>query len=112
MFKSTAIFFDHKFDEKNRHELNLSQYINSIANPIFFDGFNKIDFNFTKNLSNYLVKYKCYDIFKEVYESRKKYILSRYHDYWINTDVFITPREDIREYISSLERDIKINLLF
>lgn len=112
LFKSTRIFFDHKFSEEEFHKINISQYIKNIADPIFFDGFNKIKFDYTNNLSKYLVKYECYDEFKEIYNNQKKNILKKGRDYWTNKETFYTKREDIRDYIGSLEREIKINLLF
>ena len=112
LFKSTSIFFDHKFSEDDIHTLNLTQYIHNIVNEKFFDGFYKIEFDFTNNLSNYLLKYECYDIFKSVYEKQKKVIIGKDWDYWTNKQYYNVKREDIRNYISSLEREIKINFLF
>jgi len=112
LFKSTSIFFDHKFREDEIHNLNLNYYISNISNPMVFDGMQKIGFDYTKNLTSYLIKYECYDIFKSVYKKQSKRLLSKDFDYWSNKEFFITKREDIRSYISSLEREVKINLLF
>lgn len=112
LFKSTSIFFDHKFDEDDIHARNLAHYLLNIANPIVYDGVEKIGFDYTNNLTNYLVSYECYDTFKEVYKSISKRLLSKSYDYWTNKEVYETKREDIRNYIASLEREIKINLLF
>ena len=112
LFKSTLIFFDHKFSEEEFHRLNLKQYIKNICDAKFFDGFQKIGFDYTKNLANYLAKYECYDIFKMVYEKEKKTILHISYDYWINKNIYDFKREEVRNYISALEREVKINLLF
>lgn len=112
LFKSTQIFFDQKFTDEEFHKINISQYLRNITDPVFFDGFYKIGFDYTNNLSKYLTKYGCYDEFKEIYNIQKNRLLSKSHDYWINKEVFYTKREDIRDYIGALEREIKINLLF
>ncbi len=112
LFKSTSIFFDHKFDADDIHTRNLSHYLINISNPIIFDGIEKIGFDYTKNIANYLIAYECYDIFQDVYKKVSKRLLSKSYDYWVNKDIYQTKREDIRNYISSLEREIKISLLF
>jgi len=112
LFKSTSIFFDHKFDESDIHTRNLSHYLMNISNPNIFDGIEKIGFDYTRNIASYLLAYECYDIFQDVYKKVSKKLLSKTYDYYTNKDIFQTNREDIRNYISSLEREIKISILF
>lgn len=112
LFRSTLVFFDHKFTIDEFNDRNLQHYIDSIANDKFFDGFNKIGFDFTQSVANYLLRYKCYDTFSEVYKVRKKILLSKEYDYYQNIQYYKIKREEIRNYISSLEREIKIGLLF
>jgi len=112
LFRSNRIIFEHKFSQDEIHELNLKQYIRNIADESFFDGFNKIEFDYTRNISEYLLKYKCHDIFKKQYAIQKKRLLSKYWDYYQNKEFYEVSREDIRDYISALEREVKINLLF
>jgi hypothetical protein len=111
LFKNSKIFFDHKLSEEDFHYQNLFQYLNNITKPEFFYGFSKIGFDFTQNLASYLKKYKCYDAFQTVYENRSKKILSKYWDWNSSNEIYRTPREDIRDYISKLKREIKINLI-
>ena len=113
MFKSTVVFFDQNFSDDEIHTLNLRQYIRNICNEKFFDGFQKIGFDYTGNLTKYLVKFSCYEVFKTVYENEKKSITSTIYSWWTwsNTKEYRN-REDIRNYITSLEREIKISLLF
>jgi hypothetical protein len=112
LFKSTLIFFDEKFTEEEFHKHNLKQYLKNITDKKFFDGFEKIGFDFTQNLAQYLVKYQCFEIFQQVYQKQKSISLSKTYDYWVNKEYYTIDREDIRNYISSLEREIKISLLF
>jgi len=110
LFRSSQMWFDKEEDEM--HRLNIDIYLRSITNPRFFDGFIKTGFDFSDNLSDYLVKYNCFDIFSEVYKKANDKAMKKYHDYWTNSHIYYVEREDIRNYISSLERDIKIGLLF
>jgi hypothetical protein len=112
LFKSTLIFFDKKHSIEEFNEYNLIHFIKSITNEKFFDGFHKVGFDYTKSISDYLLEYKCYDTFSEVYNKQKKELLSKEYDYWQNLYFYRVKREDIRNYISSLEREIKISLLF
>lgn len=110
-FRSTMIWFDHKFSDEDIHHLNIKQFLVNICDAKFFDGFTKIGFDFTKSLTNYIAKYQCHDEFKRIYEYQKGIVTKKTYDYWTNRSEY-EYREDIRDYISTLEREIKINMLF
>jgi hypothetical protein len=109
---SYRTFFENKFSYQELHEVNLTCFIDSIADSKFFDSLNKIDFDYTYYITKYLKKYECYDEFKEIYKDRCKTHLSKFYDWYSNKEVYHIKREDIRNYLSSLEREIKLNLLF
>lgn len=112
LFMSTLIFFEHKFSEGDFHSINIRQYIKNICNEKFFDGFKKIDFDFTNNLTNYLKKYNCHNEFSNVYKKQSLYLSGKEYDYWSQIEIYRVKRTDIRDYVLSLEREVKINLIF
>lgn len=112
LFSSYKTFFEHKFTEKELHEINLTCHIDTITDEKFYDSLNKIDFDYTELITKYLKKYECYDEFKNIYKERCKVHLSKFYDYYTNREVYEVKREDIRNYLSSLEREVKLNLLF
>lgn len=95
--------------EESKSEI-IRNYLFALRSPNFFDGIVKIDFDFLQNLTSYIIKYDCWDLFKEEFEVAKKKANEKYWDYYSNTQTYDLKRNDIREYISGLERDIKINL--
>lgn len=111
LFRSNMVWFEHKFNDEDIHHLNIKQQLVNICNPKFFDGFNKIGFDFTKSLTNYITKYQCHDEFKRVYEYQRDIVTKKTYDYLTGRAQY-SFREDIRDFISTLEREIKINMLF
>lgn len=112
LFSSYRTFFDHKFDEKELHKINLASHIDTIVDENFYDSLNRINFDYTDMITKYLKKYECYDEFKKIYDERSEILLSKFYDYYTGKEVYETKREDIRNYVSSLEREVKLNLIF
>lgn len=112
LFKSTTIYRDSQYSEEEVHQRNIRQYIRNITRSKFFDGLEKIGFDYINNLAEYLLKFECYDIFKEIFEEEKKQLLKKDRDFYTNTETYRIPREDIRDYLLSLTREVKINMLF
>lgn len=110
--RSNILFFDHKVSDCDFHKINLKQFLKNIKQEYFYDEFERINFDFTQSVSNYLVDFSCYDEFKEIYDVERESVLKKHYDYWTNQYLYSIKREDIRDYIASLGREIKISLLF
>jgi hypothetical protein len=89
----------------------VENYIRAITDETFFDGVFDMGFDHIKNLTDFMTEYDCHGLFKEAYEPVKKHYLSKWTDYYTNTDYFILKREDIRDFIRTLERELKLSLL-
>lgn len=88
----------------------IRNYLYSLRVVSFFDGIHKIDFDYISNLTQYIIENNCWEIFKDEFEIAKKNAWRKSWDYYANTQLFDVKREDIREFISGLERQIKLNL--
>lgn len=88
----------------------IRDYIFSIEDVALFDGFRKIGFDISRSLSNLMTDYECHYLFKPEYENAKIKLLTERMDWRYNRKYFDVKREDIRNYIRSLEREIRINL--
>lgn len=110
--RSNILYFDHKFSECEFHKANLKQFLRNIKEEYFYDEFERINFDFTQSLSKYLVDFSCYVEFKEIYDVERESALKKYYDYWTSQYLYSIKREDIRDYIVSLGREIKVSLLF
>ena len=91
-FLSTRIDF-HK-DPTARKSLIIQNYLNALCDDIFF-----------------MTKFDCHDMFKEPFEKIKKYYLKENTDWYTNRKYYILEREDMRDFIRTLEREIKLSLL-
>ena len=96
---SYKTFFEHRFTKEELHETNLTCFIDSIADPKFYDFLSKIEFDYTEYITKYLKKYDCYDEFKKVYKNRCEKHLSKFYDWYANKEVYHIKREDIRNYL-------------
>jgi len=112
LFKSPLIIFDHLHTEDQKHKLNIESYISCIMyDDKFFRELNKIGFDYSKNLTSYIIKYSCYEIFQSVYKPFQKEALSKNIDFYTNKEYYNIKDEILRDYIISLERDVKINMI-
>ena len=92
--------------------LNIENYLKNYSLPVFFDGFDKIEFDIIENLILYCKSTNSFELIKEVLQSVNSEVQSKYFDYYTKKDVYNTKREDIRQKFNSLWREIQIqNLL-
>jgi hypothetical protein len=88
----------------------IEHYLNSYIQVEFFYGFQKIGFDFIKNLVDWANKNNCYDLIKSNYDYIQKRVNRKYYDYYSNKDIFEYPKE-IRDDFLTLYREIQINNL-
>lgn len=89
----------------------IKNYINTLGNETFYDNINKIGFDYIKNLTDFLIEYKCMYLFDDTFSILKKKLLIEHYDYYSKSQWYNIPREDIRDCISGLDREIKLNML-
>lgn len=110
LFRSSE-FIKHRYSESDMHKKNILHLIQSISNSKIFNSFNKSEIDFLNHISNYLRKYNCYNEFKEIYDHYKSDIGSKFYDIFKDKYIYkYSP--DIREYILSMEREVKIRSIF
>lgn len=111
-FYFNAPALNHKQDlltDESKAEI-IRSYLFAMNDDTFFDNITKTGLDYTENLTKYMIEYECMNIFKSVYDPFKKSFLSKYHDWYKNDDIFNVKREDKRDFIDGLERQIKLNL--
>lgn len=90
----------------------IENYLRALGNEFFFDDIFGIGFDYIKNFTDFMVTYKCLDKLPDAFNNIvKKYYLAKETDWWTGSIYYKINREDIREFLSGLERDIKLNLL-
>lgn len=110
-FNSKSNFINKEITEIELNEI-LRTYIESLENKKLFDFITKkTNFDYIQNLSDFINDYSCHDNFKIIYEKQKKLFLNKDYDYYQNKDYFTVPHEEIRDYVLSIDREIKIRLL-
>lgn len=91
----------------------IRNYLSALENDTFFNMIIDGKFDYVENLTKYLLEYDCMEIFKEEYEYCKKRFLSKYIDWYSKNgtiEVYNIKREDKRNFMSGLERQIKLNI--
>lgn len=86
----------------------VKHYLFSYANPKFFYGFSKLDFDLIDNMVKWTEYASCFELVKPAYEKINKKVHSRYHDYYANRYVYEYD-EVIRENFNGLYRHIQIS---
>jgi hypothetical protein len=92
---------------EERHKVNILNMISNYSNPLFFEGFKKIDFDLITHLVLYCKKFDSMLLIKEVYDHVNKSVQSKDRDYYTNKQ-FFTYTEEIREEFNGLYRQIKL----
>jgi len=90
------------------NEINITNYLKDYSKSQFYDGFEKIEFDFIGNLIGYCKKENCIELVKDIYLEVNKEVQNKFWDYYTNKQHFKTKREDIREMFNSLYRDIQL----
>ena len=98
----------HKYlPDEERHKINILNMISNYSNPIFFEGFKKIDFDLITHLVLYCKKYDSMLLIKEAFDYVNKDVQGKDWDYYANKQ-FFTYTEEIREEFNGLYRQIKL----
>lgn len=85
-------------------------YFTTYSNQEFFNGFNKIGFDFTSNLVGWCKKEDCIPLIKENYEKVNTEVQKIYYDWYAKKDISDYSVE-IREEFKTLYRDIQISMI-
>ena len=88
--------------------VNINNYLKDYSKSQFYDGFEKIEFDFIGNLIEYCKKENCIELVKDIYLEVNKEVQNKFWDHYANKQYFKTKREDIRETFNQLYRDIQL----
>ena len=108
---STRIIIHQK--EINKEDLQgiIETYLLALTDEVFFDEIFDTGFDYVENLTHFMTDYDCHSMFKEKFESIKKSYLVEYQDWYANKSYYKVKKEYIRDFIRTLEREIKLNML-
>ena len=88
----------------------IRNYLSAIEDDTFFYGLDKINFDYSRNITNYILEYNCMNIFKYEYEYCKIHFCKIYKDWYTNREYYNVEDVNKRDYILGLEREIKLNI--
>ena len=83
-------------------------YFRSYIQKEFFDGFEKIEFDLIKNMTDWATKEGCFSLIKENYDAVKKIVNEKNYDYFSNINSYKYP-QNIRDDFDRVYREIQIN---
>lgn len=111
-FFLTHRFIVHK-DRIDSEDLRtiISNYFSAITDPVFFDSFNEMGFDYVRNITDFMVRYECLDQMGPIFEKVKSHYFRTWTDWYSGEVYYYLDREDIRDFLSSLDREIKLSLL-
>ena len=104
----SPLFADPGQDTREYNEVNIKNYLKNYSKVQFYDGFQKIEFDFIGNLIDYCKKENCIELIKDIYNNVNKEVQSKSWDYYTNKQYYDIKRDDIRETFNSLYRDIQL----
>ena len=107
--KRTIIQNNDVFEEDLSDIINA--YLIALTDENFFDEIFDIGFDYIENLTSFMIDYNCHELFKEPFERIKNEYLLERTDWYTNTKFYKIDKEYIRDFISTLEREIKLNIL-
>jgi hypothetical protein len=104
----SPVFADPGQDKREYNDINIKNYLRNYSKIQFYDGFQKIEYDFIGNLIDYCKKEKCIELIKDIYENVNKEVQQKSWDYYTNKQYYDIKRDDIRETFNSLYRDIQL----
>ena len=111
-FFMTERFLIHKkFLVEGELERIIRNYLNAITDERIFDGLAEIGFDFISNLTDFMVEYGCLELLGPVANKVKSEYLTEWTDWYTGMTYPTIKREDIRDVLSAIDREIKLNLL-
>jgi hypothetical protein len=98
---------------ENKEDLQgiIETYLLALTDEVFFDEIFDTGFDYVENLTHFMTDYECHSLFKEKFESIKKIYLREYQNWYANKSYYKVKKEYIRDFIRTLEREIKLNML-
>lgn len=109
-FNSKALSNKKNIDDDYSKSEIIYAYLYALESSTIFDGFDSIGFDYVENLKDYIVEYECMSIFNDVYLYYKDRFMKKEIDWYSNTDRYIVERDDIREFLCSVDRQIKLSM--
>jgi hypothetical protein len=94
--------------EEDYEDLVISHYLFSYANKDFFFGFQKIEFDLIKNMTDWIRDRNCFHKLKPIIDKQKKRVLRKHWDYYSKKDYYDYD-SIIRNEFETLYRQIKLN---
>lgn len=94
--------------EYEYEDIIITHYLFSYSNKDFFFGFQKIDFDIIKNLTDWTTERNCFYRIKPIFDKVKKDVLRKHYD-WFSRKEFYDYDSKIREDFESLYRQIQLN---
>lgn len=89
----------------------IKTYLIALTDEKFFDLIFDIGFDYIENLTNFMIDYNCHELFKEPFEEIKGEYLPEMTEWYTNKKYYKIKKEYIRDFIATLEREIKLNML-
>lgn len=93
---------------EDHHNAIIHHYFRSYIQKEFFEGFEKMEFDMIKNMTDWATKESCFALIKENYDAVKKIVNEKRYDYYSNVQMYEYP-QDIRDDFDSVYREIQIN---
>lgn len=88
----------------------IKTYLLALTDEIFFDKIFDIGFDYVENLTSFMTDFNCHELFKEPFEEIKNEYLPERTEWYTNKKYYKIKKEYIRDFISTLEREIKLNM--
>lgn len=108
-FLISPLFADPKSNREYFHQKNIHNLLYNYTNPVFWDGFIKINFDIISNLVKYCKENDCMFYLKEEFDRVNKELQRYYFDYYSQKKIFSNKRQDIRDNFSIIYRQIQID---
>lgn len=91
----------------------IKNYLLALNDEVFFKFIQTSDFDYIRNITNFLNLYDCHSTFKTIYDHLKVHHFEKVWMDWYNKREYYTVKnENIRDFYSILERQIKLSLFF
>jgi hypothetical protein len=109
-FINNQVWFEKELYEEDLQKI-VNSYISAIVNPSFFEDLEKINFDLSKNLTNMILEFGCWNYFDESFKRAKKVLLKEHTDWVTGKKFYNLKSEKLRNYLEALDRRVKLNTL-
>jgi hypothetical protein len=105
------IYQNHIYEED--FDQIIKSYLYTIKDETFYNFIVENDFDYVRNLTVFLKTYNCLKLFSQIYDHYKKvYFERKWTDWYTQTEHFEVKNESIRDFYSTLDRQVKLNIFF